>query len=270
MKAGAIKQIISTCLFYSACTKAASSQSSTGQSENENLAFTNEQMKENALEQIGNLDGFLFHIFQTSSFIDFNLCNKMDGKSLKSIDQLKKLLEKLKSFREVIDPYLSRSECFRIEDKVTNPNSKHKDEKDSKLLGLIKAIPDELDALETTFDSWHEVLKEEFLQFIEKSNLLHESSIEEMEPQSKKLPPSVISESMPSEEFKEYIFQLIYYSKIIDFLDFYFTKFFKRKDDKKIKEYKSYIKIVLMPLINPIYEYYQNNSTGTCPRIYDF
>ena len=177
----------------------------------------------------------------------------MDGKSLKSIDQLKKLLEKLRILRRFISTYLE-----------------HEYEKDSKLLAqndLIRGISISLDNLENTFFRWLISLKEEFLQFINNSKGLHESSIQEMNPQSEKLPPSAISKSMASEELKEYIFQSYYYSKIIEYLDCYCTKYFKRKDDKKIKEYESYIKIVLEPIIYPIYECCRNNFIETCDEL---
>ena len=72
----------------------------------------------------------------------------MDGKSLKSIDQLKKLLEKLRILRRFISPYLE-----------------HEYEKDSKLLAqndLIRGISISLDNLENTFFRWLISLKEEF------------------------------------------------------------------------------------------------------------
>ena len=170
--------------------------------------------------------------------------------------KLEKLLDGTESYREIENPWFEDND---------------KDEKDSKLLGLIKDIPDELGALETTFDLWHEALKGEFLQFIENSKYLHESSIKEKDSLSEKLPPSADSEFIAQKGFLENIFQFHYYCKIIEFLHFIYILYPRDiEDDKKIKEYESYIDSVLKPLIHPTYEYYRKISLGTCKKLSDY
>ena len=82
MQAAAIKLIFFSCLAYSPCTKASS--------QNENLTFPNEEMKKNALKQIGNINYFFYRIFNTTSKIDStaltfveDLGNKIDKKKLR-------------------------------------------------------------------------------------------------------------------------------------------------------------------------------------------